>query len=172
MMIVFQNKIIYMPGLPPNSRWEKIEDYKARLGGLSWREERVRAADGTELALCVVDLELGSRRDRDSCLSDAAFYILYFQGLLIHSHSLKRARSLFSVRKCFLHSPASPGSLVHSEGIKKRDERGADERQLYNGMSELSGILDVARSANRERPSTRFCRRLRMDFACAPENFS
>ncbi|KAI1191586.1 Alpha/Beta hydrolase protein [Nemania serpens] len=80
MMIVFQNKIIYMPGLPPNSRWEKIEDYKARLGGLSWREERVRAADGTELALCVVDLELGSRRDRDSCLSDAAFYILYFQG--------------------------------------------------------------------------------------------
>ncbi|GAW21231.1 hypothetical protein ANO14919_107490 [Xylariales sp. No.14919] len=78
MMVVFQNKIIYMPGLPPNSRWEKINDYRDRLAGISWREERVRAADGTDLALCVTDLELGS--ERGSSLSDAAFYILYFQG--------------------------------------------------------------------------------------------
>jgi hypothetical protein len=28
MMIVFQNKIIYMPGLPPNARKETIADYK------------------------------------------------------------------------------------------------------------------------------------------------
>ncbi|KAI0533657.1 Alpha/Beta hydrolase protein [Xylaria digitata] len=78
MMIVFQNKIIYMPGLPPNSRWEKINDYRHRLGGISWREERVRAADGTDLALCVTDIGLGSERGSSS--PDAAFYILYFQG--------------------------------------------------------------------------------------------
>ncbi|KAI3340604.1 alpha/beta-hydrolase [Ustulina deusta] len=78
MMVVFQNKIIYMPGLPPNSRWEKINDYRDRLGRISWREERVRAADGTDLALCVADLELGS--DKGSRSSDTTFYILYFQG--------------------------------------------------------------------------------------------
>ncbi|KAI1119130.1 Alpha/Beta hydrolase protein [Nemania sp. NC0429] len=81
MMVAFQNKIIYMPGLPPNSRWEKIKDYKDRLGGISWREERVRAADGTDLALCVADLELGSGSRGDSRSPEAAaFYILYFQG--------------------------------------------------------------------------------------------
>ncbi|KAK5632630.1 hypothetical protein RRF57_008344 [Xylaria bambusicola] len=78
MMVVFQNKIIYMPGLPPNSRWEKINDYRDRLGGISWREERIRAADGTALALCVTDLDLGS--EKDAQLPDTTFYILYFQG--------------------------------------------------------------------------------------------
>ncbi|KAI0452333.1 Alpha/Beta hydrolase protein [Xylaria acuta] len=78
MMVVFQNKIIYMPGLPPNSRREKIYDYKDRLAGIAWREERIRAADGTDLALCVTDVELGSKRDLRS--PDTAFYILYFQG--------------------------------------------------------------------------------------------
>ncbi|KAI0467211.1 Alpha/Beta hydrolase protein [Xylaria cf. heliscus] len=78
MMVVFQNKIIYMPGLPPNSRWEKINDYRDRLVGINWREERIRAADGTDLALCVTDLELGSKRDLSP--PNTAFYILYFQG--------------------------------------------------------------------------------------------
>ncbi|KAI1298237.1 Alpha/Beta hydrolase protein [Xylaria venustula] len=78
MMVVFQNKIIYMPGLPPNSRWEKIDDYRDRLGKIAWREERIRAADGTDLALCVADLDLGS--DRGSHPPETTFYILYFQG--------------------------------------------------------------------------------------------
>lgn len=38
MMVVFQNKIIYMPGLPPNARGERIEDYKNQCGGIQWRE--------------------------------------------------------------------------------------------------------------------------------------
>lgn len=85
-MVAFQNKIIYMPGLPPNSRWEKIDDYRDRLAGISWREERVRAADGTDLALCVTDLELGSETESRS--PDATFYILYFQGSRISLHCL------------------------------------------------------------------------------------
>ncbi|KAI0023726.1 Alpha/Beta hydrolase protein [Xylariomycetidae sp. FL0641] len=86
MMVVFQNKIIYMPGLPPNARWETIRDYAARCGGLQWREERARAADGTDLALCVADLELGPERE-PSARPDAAFYILYFQGLRCNASS-------------------------------------------------------------------------------------
>ncbi|OTA80875.1 hypothetical protein M434DRAFT_401565 [Hypoxylon sp. CO27-5] len=78
MMITFQNKIIYMPGLPPNARREKIQDYANRCAGIQWREERVRATDGTDLALCVTDVDLGP--SATSRLPDIAFYILYFQG--------------------------------------------------------------------------------------------
>ena len=79
MMVTFQNKIIYMPGLPPNARSEKVSDYAHRSGGLQWREERVRATDGTDLALCVTDVDLG-RDDQSSEAPDGALYILYFQG--------------------------------------------------------------------------------------------
>ncbi|KAI0882243.1 alpha/beta-hydrolase [Annulohypoxylon maeteangense] len=78
MLVIFQNKIIFMPGLPPNSRWEKIQDYIGRCAGVQWREERVRARDGTDLALCVADLDLGS--SATSVQPSVAFYILYFQG--------------------------------------------------------------------------------------------
>ncbi|KAI1490724.1 Alpha/Beta hydrolase protein [Biscogniauxia mediterranea] len=78
MMVLFQNKIIYMPGLPPNARWEKIQDYENRLAGMQWREERIRARDGTDLALAITDIDLG--QSRTSTCPDAVFYILYFQG--------------------------------------------------------------------------------------------
>ncbi|KAL7620440.1 hypothetical protein AAE478_009435 [Parahypoxylon ruwenzoriense] len=78
MLVTFQNKIIYMPGLPPNARREKIQEYAGRCGGVQWREERVRAADGTDLALCVADVELGS--SATSMQPDVVLYILYFQG--------------------------------------------------------------------------------------------
>ncbi|KAI1392678.1 alpha/beta-hydrolase [Hypoxylon trugodes] len=81
MMVTFQNKIIYMPGLPPNARWEKIEDYAKRCAGVEWREERIRAADGTNLALCIADVELAPNATyATSTQPDVAFYILYFQG--------------------------------------------------------------------------------------------
>lgn len=97
MMVIFQNKIIYMPGLPPNARWESIKDYSRRCAGISWREERLRAADGTDLALCLADIDLGRRSttilpDRTSSLGSEdrspprglpppiPVYILYFQG--------------------------------------------------------------------------------------------
>ncbi|KAI1762109.1 alpha/beta-hydrolase [Hypoxylon sp. FL1150] len=85
MLVTFQNKIIYMPGLPPNARWEKIQDYAGRCGGLRWREERTRAADGTDLALCVTDVDLGPGASTATSTPspgrpDTAFYVLYFQG--------------------------------------------------------------------------------------------
>jgi hypothetical protein len=76
MMVVFQNKIIYMPGLPPHARREKIEDYKGQCGGIKWREERIRSGDGTRISLCVTSVTNGvemSTRIR-------TVYILYFQG--------------------------------------------------------------------------------------------
>uniref|UniRef100_L2G8G3 Alpha beta superfamily n=1 Tax=Colletotrichum fructicola (strain Nara gc5) TaxID=1213859 RepID=L2G8G3_COLFN len=42
MMVVFQNKIIYMPGLPPTARRERIEDYEKQCWGVRWEEKRGR----------------------------------------------------------------------------------------------------------------------------------
>lgn len=80
MLVIFQNKIIYMPGLPPNARSEKIEDYASRCAGIAWREERIRAADGKDLALCVANVEAGQGAGREVQGVDKHFYILYFQG--------------------------------------------------------------------------------------------
>lgn len=72
MMVIFQNKIIYMPGVPPNTRRERIEDYARLCGGVVWREERLRARDGTDLALCVASV-LSSGRDPSTSSSPSSW---------------------------------------------------------------------------------------------------
>lgn len=51
MMIVFQNKIIYMPSMPPFSRSEKVEDYASQCRPVVWKEHGIQSLDGTKLAL-------------------------------------------------------------------------------------------------------------------------
>lgn len=84
MMVVFQNKIIYMPGLPPNSRSERIADWASLCGGIQWSEERTVAGDGTDLAMAVttVPLTQGKRPPSTEQEKTAAahVYVLYFQG--------------------------------------------------------------------------------------------
>jgi hypothetical protein len=85
-MVVFQNKIIYMPGLPPNSRSERIGNWLDQCGGIQWTEERTRAEDGTDLALAVATIPLphGKRtaatRPETPAAAAAHVYVLYFQG--------------------------------------------------------------------------------------------
>jgi len=74
MMVLFQNKIIYMPSLPPNARWETIANYQSQCSGISWREERIRSGDGTRISLCVASVESSSAPVLRKV------YILYFQG--------------------------------------------------------------------------------------------
>jgi len=84
-MVVFQNKIIYMPGMPPNARRERIADWAGQCGGIQWTEERTKAADGTELAIAVATVALPGG-DRPIAAPDpekpvaAHAYVLYFQG--------------------------------------------------------------------------------------------
>lgn len=75
MMVLFQNRIIYMPGLPPNSRRETIEDYKSQCGGIQWQEEKTKAEDGTRISLCVASVDSGAVAQ-----TSRRVYILYFQG--------------------------------------------------------------------------------------------
>ncbi|KAI7284983.1 hypothetical protein KC345_g2010 [Hortaea werneckii] len=51
MTVVFQEKFIYMPYMPPFARSEKIEDYEASCKPVEWGEERIRSLDGTKISL-------------------------------------------------------------------------------------------------------------------------
>lgn len=73
MMVMFQNKIIYMPGLPPNARRETIQDYENQCNGIKWTEEKTVASDGTQISLCVASVDTVPNPTR-------TVYILYLQG--------------------------------------------------------------------------------------------
>lgn len=77
MMVVFQNKIIYMPSIPPFSRRERIEDYEAQCKPVRWQEKRIKAADGVDIALALASLN-GSQEE--SSKGAAHVVIVYFQG--------------------------------------------------------------------------------------------
>ena len=77
MMVVFQNKIIYMPGVPPFARQEKIANYARACRPVVWKEERIMTKDGKDLALCVGEILRGSRV---SLKPSVHVMILYFQG--------------------------------------------------------------------------------------------
>ncbi|KAI7325719.1 alpha/beta-hydrolase [Hortaea werneckii] len=53
MTVIFQEKFIYMPYMPPFARSEKIEDYEASCKPVEWVEERIRSLDGTKISLAV-----------------------------------------------------------------------------------------------------------------------
>jgi hypothetical protein len=80
MMILFQNKIIYMPGLPPNARHERIIHYANQCSGISWQEERVKARDGIEIALCIASVDNTAHIHSTIASVPHLVYILYFQG--------------------------------------------------------------------------------------------
>lgn len=83
MMVLFQNRIIYMPRMPPGARAERIADYTPFCAGIEWTEERIRSSDGTQLALCVSSVQSGNCKARGESKSGwepRQVYILYFQG--------------------------------------------------------------------------------------------
>lgn len=84
-MVVFQNKIIYMPGLPPNARSERIADWAGLCGGVQWTEERTTAADGTDLVVAVTTVHIwqgkcSAAKEQEKTGDAAQVYVLYFQG--------------------------------------------------------------------------------------------
>lgn len=75
MMVAFQNRIIYMPSVPPFSRSEKVEDYAIHFGPVVWKEHGLRAVDGVSLKL----LE-GKVRPVSEPKARKYVTVLYFQG--------------------------------------------------------------------------------------------
>jgi alpha-beta hydrolase superfamily lysophospholipase len=75
MMVIFQNKIIYMPSVPPFSRSETVAEYAAPCKPVEWKEHDLKAADGTALKLLT-----GSLASPDSALRTNGVVVVYFQG--------------------------------------------------------------------------------------------
>lgn len=76
MMVLFQNKIIYMPSVPPFSRSEKLSDYAKACFPVIWREDTITSSDNKKLALCVGD----NSASGSSHPGKSHVIILYFQG--------------------------------------------------------------------------------------------
>ncbi|KAL8688006.1 MAG: hypothetical protein Q9224_004996 [Gallowayella concinna] len=71
-----------MPSIPPFSKRERIEDYKMQCQSVKWREKRIRAADGVEIALAVASVNGCQQHNNSSSGKKAAAHvaIVYFQG--------------------------------------------------------------------------------------------
>jgi len=79
MTVVFQEKILYMSYMPPQTRSEKIEDYATTCKPVEWEEVRIKSLDGTNIALGVGCIP----SERARAIEQAAIrevVICYFQG--------------------------------------------------------------------------------------------
>jgi pimeloyl-ACP methyl ester carboxylesterase len=77
LMVLFQNKIIYMPSLPPGSRREKLEDYSKTWAGVIWEEQKIKSLDGTKLSIAVAHPENSPAAAQ---VKRRKMVVLYFQG--------------------------------------------------------------------------------------------
>ncbi|KAM5446173.1 hypothetical protein McanCB56680_008043 [Microsporum canis] len=83
MMVIFQNKIIYMPSMPPFSRQEKIADYEQVCRPIVWEEQRIKSLDGVEIAICVGrNVMRADEKEAKEVRRTEDVVILYFQGLV------------------------------------------------------------------------------------------
>lgn len=84
MMVLFQNKIIYMPSMPPFARRETIATYEVGCRPVVWREERVESGDGVEVALAIGEVAGEGREGREGVGGmegrGSNIVVVYFQG--------------------------------------------------------------------------------------------
>lgn len=80
MMVLFQNKIIYMPSVPPFARKESIKDYKNACKPVEWRQEIIRSLDGTKIALAIGKNQTRMSQRALTVPKDGGLVIVYFQG--------------------------------------------------------------------------------------------
>lgn len=78
MMIIFQNKIIYMPGMPPFSRSEKVEDYANACKPVLWTEHAIQSGDGTQLKM--LEGKISTANDTTGDMFRRNVVVVYFQG--------------------------------------------------------------------------------------------
>jgi thioesterase domain-containing protein len=79
MTVVFQEKILYMSYMPPQTRSEKIEDYATTCKPVEWEEVRIKSLDGTNIVLGVGCIP----SEQTQAIEQAAMrevVICYFQG--------------------------------------------------------------------------------------------
>lgn len=87
MMVLFQDKIIYMPSMPPYARREKVEDYTDGRGicnGVKWDEIKIKSADAIKLSVLVgrgaTGLPAPESEIKQHNTRPKDVFIVYFQG--------------------------------------------------------------------------------------------
>ncbi|KAI9806470.1 MAG: hypothetical protein M1833_003657 [Piccolia ochrophora] len=110
MMILFQNKIIYMPGVPLFARRERIVDYERQCRPIVWTEERIITDDGKQIALCVSRKETAGEVNAENPKRARRVVIVYFQG---NASSLPPRLPLLSAT---LRSLGDLGKLTKNDG--------------------------------------------------------
>jgi hypothetical protein len=73
MMVLFQSRIIYMPGIPLGTRREKISDYASLCHGVVWKKGSIATDDGNTLATATATNGAKGKKE---------LLVVYFQGLL------------------------------------------------------------------------------------------
>ena len=78
MLILFQNKIIYMPSIPPFSRSERLSDYQRLCKPVNWQQHYIISSDNVRLSVLTGEISRvlanSSYKDKHSTV------IIYFQG--------------------------------------------------------------------------------------------
>ena len=78
MLIIFQNKIIYMPSIPPFSRSEKLSDYQYLCKSVNWQQHYIKSLDGVKIAFLIG--EVNGDLTKLSRKYQRRNFIVYFQG--------------------------------------------------------------------------------------------
>jgi hypothetical protein len=85
MLILLQNKLIYLPYIPFGARKETIEAYKPQLLGFGWATSDIRTRDGKKLTACVEEIRLDPAGDNSTNAHSKSelntkTILVYFQG--------------------------------------------------------------------------------------------
>jgi hypothetical protein len=105
MMVLFQNRIIYMPGVPLGAKRERIQDYKHSFAGIDWKEHRrsIQTADGKLLSYVV-----GKSEQTED---DGGVVVVYFQGHLPPSRLTHNMTRTDIKKECFINATATPWTI-------------------------------------------------------------
>ncbi|KAL4751926.1 Alpha/Beta hydrolase protein [Aspergillus terricola var. indicus] len=79
MIILFQNRLLYMSYMPPFARSEKIADYEQECRPVQWKETYIRSLDGTRLAVCIGNMPV-TTPEASPDQRKRSVVICYFQG--------------------------------------------------------------------------------------------
>ncbi|CAK3770146.1 alpha beta-hydrolase [Lecanosticta acicola] len=80
MTVLFQDRIIYMPYMPPFARSEKMKDYTAVCKPVEWEHTHIKSLDGTRIALCVGEIPANQAEQIAQDRKRKHVIICYFQG--------------------------------------------------------------------------------------------
>ncbi|KAI9853789.1 MAG: hypothetical protein M1824_000899 [Vezdaea acicularis] len=101
-----------MPFFPPGARQETISTYEKACRPVLWREERNKAKDGTDLALCVGDLPSSNKLEENGKIPHRRITVLYFQG---NAGSIpSRLPYLSDILRQLQRDPTIPSNIIYN----------------------------------------------------------